>query len=106
MTLFQGRRWDAPMSDDAVRADLSGRDCAMCQEPITADDDAVALGSIFHTECLLRSSLGDVPHLEGRCLCAGGTEHDDEGSYRDGARRTVAWLVEHGRGRWASVETT
>src|SRR4051812_18805543 len=102
--MYQGRRWDAPMTDDAIRADLSRWDCAMCQETITLEDDAIAAGAVFHTECLLRSSLGDVPHLERRCMCFGGGDHDEEGTYRDGARRAVAWLIEHRRGRW--VEET
>jgi len=101
MTLYQGRLWDAPMTDDAERADLTGRDCGMCQEPVVEGDDALLMGGLFHTECLLRSSLGDVPHLEGRCLCFGGGDHDTDGTYRDGARRTVDWLVAHRRGRWA-----
>lgn len=102
MARWYGRKWDAPMTDDAAWADLRGLTCGMCRELVIEGDDAVQLGSIFHTECLLRSTLGDVPHLEGRCRCFGGGDHDTEGSYRDGARRSLAWLVEHRQGRWAA----
>lgn len=97
---YQGRRWDAPMADDAVPADLSGRTCAWCDEPITPGDDAMRLGSTGHTECILRSTLGDVAHLERRCLCFGGTNHDEDGTYREQSRRVVEWLVAHRHGRW------
>lgn len=100
MSFYQGRRWDAPMADDAVLADLTGQTCGMCQEPVVEGDDAMALGSTFHTECLIRSTLGDVAHLEGRCLCFGGRDHDEEGTYREQSRRAMAWIIEHRRGRW------
>jgi len=102
-TFYQGRRWDAPMADDAVLADLTGLTCGMCQEKIEYDEDAMRMGGVFHTECLLRSTLGDVPHLERRCLCFGGSDHDEKGSYREGAKRAVAWLIEHHRGRWKEM---
>jgi hypothetical protein len=99
---YQGRRWDAPMTDDMRVIDLTGNDCAMCQEPIVAEDNAIRLGSIFHLECIIRSTFGDVCHLEGRCSCFDAEgEQDNEGTYRDTARRALDWLVANGRGRWA-----
>lgn len=98
---FQGRIWDSPMFDDLPKIDLANETCGMCQEGIVGSDDAIRTPSVFHTECLLRSIVGDVPHLEGRCSCYGGGAHDDEGTYRETAQRAIAWLVENGRGRWA-----
>lgn len=101
--LYQGRLWDAPATDDATKADLTGRHCTACGEEIAASDDAVRMGSYFHTECWIRSGLGDVMHLERRCLCFGGTEHDDEGTYREQSQRALDWVVENRAGRWADA---
>lgn len=101
---YQGRLWDAPMTDDLPVIDLAGWECGLCQEAITAQDNAVALGGVFHLECLLRSTMGDVAHLEGRCSCFGGGDHDTEGSYREQSQRVVDWLVANHRGRWAQAD--
>lgn len=99
---YQGRRWDAPMTDDMPVLDLTGQECC-CGELIAEGDDAVRLGSTFHIECLIRSTLGSVDHLQGKCTCFGGHERlDDEGTYREQARQTLEWMLQHGRGRWAS----
>lgn len=98
--LYQGRRWDAPMADDAQAADLTGRHCNWCGQPITADDDAMMLGGAGHTECILRSVMGDVPHLEEKCICYGGHEVDVEGTYREQSQRAVDWLITHRLGGW------
>ena len=99
-TLYQGRRWDAPATDDAIEADLAGKHCAMCEELITGEDDAVRMGSYFHTECWLRAGLGDVAHLEHQCLCYGGSACDEQGTYREQSKRALAWVVRHGQGSW------
>jgi hypothetical protein len=99
---YQGRLWDAPATDGAQLMNLVGSQCGACRELIDEDDDAVLMGSVFHTECWLRSGLGDVAHLEERCLCFGGGDHDDEGTYREQSKRALDWVVAHGRGRWAA----
>lgn len=103
MTVYvHGRWWDAPATDDAKEFDLTGTTCSMCQEEVTTDDDAVMMGSIFHTECWLRAGLGDVAHLERRCLCYGGGEHDEEGTQREQSKRALQWIIDHSQGRWRS----
>jgi hypothetical protein len=91
------------MTDDAIEADLSGKTCAICEEPIVKGDDAVMTLQASHLECQVRAILGDVQHLEGRCSCYG-TERslpsDEYASYRDSARATLLWLVTHKRGRF------
>lgn len=97
---YHGRRWDAPMTDDMEKIDLTGEQCSLCLETITADDDGLLLGSLFHTECLLRSTLGDVFHLRRECMCFGGDKHDEEGTYREQAQRALAAVIANGGG-WA-----
>lgn len=104
-TLYQGRLWDAPFTDDAIQAAICDNDCILCQEPIGVHDDAVATTFIIaHLECHLRSALGDVQHLEGRCVCPGGSgerrPEDEYPTYREEAKATVAWLLERNRGRF------
>lgn len=103
---YQGRHWDAPAFDDAVEQTLVGNPCTMCDEPIVEGEDAclTPVGQFFHLECWLRPVLGSVNHLEGRCICNGGAtveeEYPDDESYRDSARRTLQWLIDHNRGRF------
>ena len=89
------------MTDDMPVIDLTGEIC-ICGEEIAAGDNAIRLGSVFHVECIIRSTMGDVAHLEGRCLCFGGGDHDEEGTYRQQAQRALDWMVANGRGRWAA----
>lgn len=100
-TVYQGRKWDAPMTDDATEGTVSGP-CDLCTEPILPEDDALQLPFMrTHLECNLRSGMGDVAHLEGRCFCYTGVPDDDEyDSYRDSARAALEWLLAHKRGRF------
>ncbi len=84
-----------------------GETCLLCTEPVAGDDSGIvtpymdARGqtrrSPIHIECHLRSVLGSVPHLEGRCSCVTGRKADDRTSqsYRQEARDTVTWLKQH-----------
>lgn len=102
-TIYQGRKWDAPMTDDAVEGVITG-DCTLCREPITPEDNAIRTPWMnTHLECNVRSGLGDVQHLEGRCICAGKPVYlpsDDYATYRESAKATLAWLIAHNRGRF------
>lgn len=108
-TYYWGRHWDAPMADDAVKmseelvAALLPQQCTLCQEAMTVDDDLLFTpGMCAHLECHLRIGMGDVAHLEGRCICSGGqprdTDHYD--TYRESAKATLQWLLDNNRGRF------
>lgn len=112
-TYYYGRKWDAPVTDDAILMDealvnaLFPQPCDFCKEPVTAEDDIMLTpGICAHTECELRAILGDVQHLEGRCLCSRGSgnevtyESDHYETYREGAKAALQWLIDHKRGRF------
>lgn len=44
----------------------------------------------WHSECLLRISIGSVAHQEGRCECYGGTGGDHEFASKRHAARAAA----------------
>lgn len=102
--IYQGRKWDAPFTDDAVEGEITGF-CDWCQEEIHSEDDAVQLPHMtMHLECHLRMALGDVNHLEGRCICSGGDPsqaHDETSlTLRQEAQASLQWLVDNYRGRF------
>jgi hypothetical protein len=81
--------------------------CELCNEKFEPTDDIVMLSHVTsHLECHLRMALGDVAHLEGRCLCSRGRGNeivhagDVYESWRDSAKAALQWLVDHGRGRF------
>lgn len=69
--------------------------CPHCEEPIVQGDE---LGRhliahpdglrLLHEECAMRTILGGINHLMGKCTCCGGTEQPDPPgmSRRDAAR--------------------
>lgn len=110
MRQYFGVKWDAPAYEDAVEVPTPlGESCLYCREPIVEGEsglmmpyvgnDGAAVMAAGHIECELRSMLGSVAHLEGRCSCCGGAGNGDAGraSYREAARETMSWLIEHGR---------
>lgn len=101
---YQGRKWDAPMTDGAVEVTyMTGKTCIGCEEKITAEDNAILntwANQPHHLECYLRPGLGDVAHLEERCMCFGGEGHDDEGTYREQNQRALQWVIDHRQGRF------
>lgn len=123
---WHGRKWNAPMSDTASPMDeeyahqlLDGsKNCPLCREPMRYGENIYQspYRQIFHTECLIRSVLGNVKHLEGRCVCADGlagtfADHpegaslpgEDEQSYREESLAAIEWLIEHHRGGFQEV---
>lgn len=107
-TQYFGRRWDAPMLDDNV-VEVSvpvGRACLYCGEPIAAGECGLmrlaVRGTVgkptaslepAHMECDLRTMIGDVAHLEGRCRCSGVTAAEDAVlSFRDESRAVLAHM--------------
>lgn len=114
-TYWHGRKWDAPMTDDAIEMPeelaevlLAGSSvCDFCKEPLLATDDVfLTPWNSSHLECNVRSGLGDIQHLEKRCLCFLGSgnevthESDHFDSYRESAKATIQWLIDHNQGRF------
>lgn len=101
-TFFFGLRWNAPAFEDAERvATPVGLDCLYCEEPVAEGDSGIITPAMLtadsvqmlpvHIECHLRSLLGGLAHLEQRCSCYGGGEHD--GHTRDDARAVLSWVI-------------
>lgn len=81
-----GQSWGAPACEPGDRVETPvGRLCLWCQEPIAAGDQGFLIPHVdttitlkpHHLECQIRSIVGGVNHIEGRCLCCGGTEDPD-----------------------------
>jgi hypothetical protein len=68
--------------------------CSLCDEPVLSSDRQGQLGTgeAVHAECLLRSVMGSVAHIQQRCGCfiSGSTDGDPEGmSKRQAAMAAV-----------------
>lgn len=101
--VYFGVRWDAPHFDEAVEVPTPvGEKCLYCREPVVEGESGTLMpvgqidgpGTVepVHIECFLRSTIGDVAHLEGRCTCYGGGDRDER-PYRVTARETMEWVV-------------
>ena len=88
--------------DNPRAATPVGTACAYCEEPVIEGESGylvpyVGEGAVtqvaYHVECLLRSTLGSVAHLERRCSCyvPGAEEGDPPGM----TRRQGAKAAEH-----------
>lgn len=115
---YWGRKWDAPFTDDSILMAADKADalfdgevyvpCILCEEKLVIDDNIFVnpAGQSSHVECWIRSMLGDVQHLEGRCMCSRGrgneivVPEDEYDTYRESSVAAVMWLILHGRGRF------
>jgi hypothetical protein len=111
MVAYFGEPWDAPVIDDAVRAPTPvGEQCIYCPDTIAEGDQGLIYGAHTdkgghlapaHRECVVRSVLGSVQHLQGRCICFGGTVDESDqfrwGTFREQGRASMEWLARHGR---------
>ena len=100
---YHGRKWDAPVTDDAIKVDMTGLICVPCGEVIGPDDDGILntwANQPHHLECYIGPIFGDVAHLEQRCRCFGGGDHDTEGTHREQMQRALQWLIDHKQGRF------
>jgi len=78
---------------------VSGAHCDICDEPMLDQVDDVVLFPRLtcHLECFLRSVVGSVSHLKKECWCFGvETEFDPTETYREGAKKVLAYLLETG----------
>jgi hypothetical protein len=66
--------------------------CSYCGEEIQTGERADTMPHCpdFHRECLIRSVVGSVGHLEHRCSCYGGDAGDPPGMTRREAAK-AAW---------------
>ena len=53
--------------------------CSYCDEEILPAEDSGNRGSRFHTECLIRATVGSAAHQLHECRCYGGTREDPPG---------------------------
>lgn len=65
--------------------------CIYCDEEVKEFDKISPGQSNLHWECGLRSVIGGVNHLNGLCVCYGGTlpNEPDGVSKREGARMSA-----------------
>jgi hypothetical protein len=77
-----------------------GAVCLLCEELIDEDDTGTInyVGQVTHYECMMRSVLGSVGHLRGRCSCFGGDEEDPPGMTRREAAIAAVRLWESTQG--------
>lgn len=68
-----------------------GEECIDCGEAFTTEDQGVATPVMdvdrtwighTHKECRFRAVVGPLAHLERRCRCFGGTDHESPGLTR------------------------
>jgi hypothetical protein len=73
-----GKPWGAEACDPASHVETPvGEICMWCDEPIAEEDRGFLMPHLgaavtmraHHLECYLRSILGGLNHLEGRCAC-------------------------------------
>lgn len=100
--VYFGQWWDAPAFDGATQVAIpAGRVCLHCTEAVTDADSGTftpcmraegqARIEVVHIECWLRAGLGSLSHLEHRCSCYGGGDH--EGYTRADARAVMNWVL-------------
>lgn len=91
------------------QSQVFGRPCGLCLEPMLQDEDLMITTYLrSHVECIVRSGVGSVAHLERRCSCRSGsftrpevTEvEEEELTYREDAKQTLAWLINNNQGRF------
>lgn len=103
MTAWFGPSWDAPVNEGPHVATPVGQLCLWCVEAIEEGDAGVLMPALGdngevtleaeHRDCFLRSVLGSVGHLSGRCSCHGGDQEDPPGmTIREAATAAVAEL--------------
>lgn len=107
MMRWFGAPYDAPAWDDMSEVETPvGKPCMHCTELIEEGDPGVVMpyvgmnedGSTFsdirpvHLECHLRSFLGSVEHLDGKCFCETGKHAESGLTYREEARLVMERL--------------
>ena len=72
--------------------------CAWCEEDIDLYDPGFVMDHIsgagitdtyYHQECMVRSTIGSVPHQRKECSCHGGCDKEDHMTKREAARAAM-----------------
>lgn len=74
-------------------------ECVLCYETITDGQESRPIndGMFAHRECLLRSVLGGIGHLENHEMyCIGMRDPDGGRTYRQSALEVDEWVHRHG----------
>lgn len=72
--------------------------CALCDEPIAADDISFAFADQRrgHRECMARSALGGIGHIENHARwCVELGDPDGGRTYRQSALEVFEWIQTH-----------
>ena len=88
----------AAVNTNSCEGDPMGA-CLWCNE-LLADNERHPLVRTMHKECAVRSVVGSIAHIEGRCRCyCPGSEEDDppELSRREAARVAYVAFCRHER---------
>ena len=111
--VYFGERWDAPVFDGVLCRQAPtpvGEKCRGCDEPVISGDQGFIHPLLsnhghgvvpIHRECQLRSFLGGLEHLEGRCEYTGHCHvlrRAAGRSIRDDALAVWDWVQRHGVG--------
>lgn len=99
---------DGQLLTDMRKPFPAGESCLHCGEVFdqAAGDSGQAMPCILaagrseirhaHKECSLRSVIGSLAHLEGRCHCYGGSNETPGLTAREEAVRVWEWVQVHG----------
>jgi len=95
-----GEPWNGVLDDDGKPEESSripipvGEPCGWCGDRMLATDSGQVIPTIgigmkvelipMHLECMLRSVVGGLDHLAGRCSCHPGGKADGLGGLADG----------------------
>jgi len=100
----------APICEEVDRVPIPvGELCSWCEEHIEPDQNGIEMVHGWgpgweyrpiHQECLMRSVIGSLAHIEGRCTCFGGTMDFNEPRMSKRQEALIVfqrWLAGNGR---------
>lgn len=99
---YWGAPWPSGICDGGTQvATPIGIACALCAEPIAADDQGSFIGTMtgpapVHRECSLRSALGGIEHLTAGPHVVGTCYEGSTLTYRQSALAAWDWIQTHG----------
>lgn len=102
---FFGEPWPSGVCAGGVQVETPvGYPCKLCSHAVIDGDQGWYIGAVeliedkpmatqgpAHRECVLRSTMGGPLHLQKRCSCYGGANHDSGMTFREEA----LWVWEY-----------